>query len=149
MRCLKCADIVVNGGMSIIHIHTVLLPPADETIADVVGKYPELSTLLAAVATLPDMLAMATDPTTAITLLAPTNEAFQQLLISLDLTLADVVGNMDMLASVLSYHKLLEVCHCVYGMLCAPTLPYLFCFAMPRGKAKGLKQTSSLDMPLP
>jgi uncharacterized surface protein with fasciclin (FAS1) repeats len=64
------------GGNSIVHaIDAVLLPPAPEpvTIASVAATVEDFSILLAAVAASPDILAAATDPSTKVTVLAPTN----------------------------------------------------------------------------
>ncbi|KAG1668914.1 hypothetical protein FOA52_016083 [Chlamydomonas sp. UWO 241] len=93
------------GGRSIVHaIDAVLLPPTPATIASVAATVPEFSTLLAAVAASPTILAAATDASTSVTLLAPTNTAFEAALAALDLTAAELLADTELLTIILSYH---------------------------------------------
>eukprot|EP00955_Chlamydomonas_euryale_P109918 365966-Chlamydomonas_euryale.AAC.10 len=69
----------------------------------------QLSTFVAAVSAVPEILAGATDPSTVATVLAPTNAAFDAALATLGLSLEDLLGNTDTLAGVLAYHILTSV----------------------------------------
>ncbi|KAG1657210.1 hypothetical protein FOA52_008243 [Chlamydomonas sp. UWO 241] len=93
------------GGKSIVHaIDAVLLPPTPATIASVAATVPDFSTLLAAVAASPAILAAATDPSTSVTVLAPTNAAFVAALAALNMTAAQLLADTELLATILSYH---------------------------------------------
>ena len=90
----------------------VLIPPSimpRPTIASVASSMPDLSTLVAAVSACPPILAAATNPNTAVTLFAPTNEAFATALASLNMTAEAVLGNQELLCTVLEYHILPSV----------------------------------------
>jgi transforming growth factor-beta-induced protein len=67
----------VAAGLSVVHVIDAVLvpppPPPPATIASVAAGVPALSTLLAAVSASRTILAAATDPTTAVTVFAPTN----------------------------------------------------------------------------
>ncbi len=73
------------------------------TIADVVASTPEFSTLLAALnaAGLTDVFA---DPANEFTVFAPTDQAFADLLSSLEMSAGDLLGNTELLTAVLTYH---------------------------------------------
>ena len=74
-----------------------------ETIVEVASGTPELSTLVAAVqaAGLVDAL---NDPEAEYTVFAPTNDAFDEILVALGLTLEELVADTDLLTNVLLYH---------------------------------------------
>lgn len=107
------------SGQAYINVHTTAYPggelrgqvnylmpsaPSQETIADVVGNYPELSTLLSAVSNDPTLLAAVTDPATTVTLLAPTNAAFEATLAALGITAGELIGSAALLNQVLASH---------------------------------------------
>ena len=92
----------------------VLLPPSlrpvvTTTIASVASSVPDLSTLVAAVSACPPILAAATNPNTTVTVLAPTNEAFAEVLASLNMTAEALLGNQKLLCNVLSYHIIPQI----------------------------------------
>jgi transforming growth factor-beta-induced protein len=80
------------------------------TIADVVmastsASTPEFTTLLAAVqAADPAFLQMLSDPTAHVTVFAPTDTAFNDLLTSMNMSAADLLANKALLDTVLAYH---------------------------------------------
>ncbi|KAG1672623.1 hypothetical protein FOA52_002103 [Chlamydomonas sp. UWO 241] len=82
----------------------VLLGENKDTIASVAATVPEFSTLVAAVSASPTILAAATDPSTKVTVLAPTNEAFTAALASLNMTAEELLADTELLTKVLSYH---------------------------------------------
>ena len=93
--------------MLLLPLSQVLIPPSimpRPTIASVASTMPDLSTLVAAVSACPSILAAATNPNTAVTLFAPTNEAFATALASLNMTAEAVLGNQELLCNVLEYH---------------------------------------------
>eukprot|EP00798_Chlamydomonas_sp_ICE-L_P006575 gene6575-3227_t len=98
------ADIEV-GPTSIVHtIDAVLVPEAVPTIAEVVSGVPTLSILLEAVKNSPAILKAATDPTTHVTVLAPTNEACAAKLAELGISAAELLADENLLTKILSYH---------------------------------------------
>ncbi|KAG1672628.1 hypothetical protein FOA52_002109 [Chlamydomonas sp. UWO 241] len=82
----------------------VLLGENKDTIASVAATVPEFSTLVAAVSASPTILAAATDPSTKVTVLAPTNEAFTAALAALNMTAEDLLADTELLTKILSYH---------------------------------------------
>eukprot|EP00955_Chlamydomonas_euryale_P014547 156410-Chlamydomonas_euryale.AAC.2 len=106
----------VQAGASIVHIiDKVLMPPPPPspspppsppppTIASVASGVDALSTLVAAVSASPAILAAATDPTTAVSVLAPTNDAFAAALSMLGLTAEQLLADTELLTTILSYH---------------------------------------------
>eukprot|EP00798_Chlamydomonas_sp_ICE-L_P001531 gene1531-32908_t len=98
------ADIKV-GPASIVHkIDAVLVPEEVPTIADVVAQVPVLSILYEAVKNSPAILAAATDPATEVTVLAPTNAAFEAKLAELGISAQDLLSDKKTLTQILSYH---------------------------------------------
>ena len=88
-------------------IDEVLMPPA-ATIAEVAGETSKFSVLLDAVlAADPSVAALLSDPDAIVTVFAPTNEAFLDLLAALNLgsleELVEAIG-IDGLTTVLAYH---------------------------------------------
>eukprot|EP00955_Chlamydomonas_euryale_P109919 365966-Chlamydomonas_euryale.AAC.11 len=75
----------------------------------------QLSTFLAAASASPAILAAATDPSTAVTVLAPTNNAFEVALAALGLDVSALVGNTELLTQV----RACPTCECL------PTLSVL------------------------
>ncbi|HRF96986.1 MAG TPA: fasciclin domain-containing protein, partial [Aggregatilineales bacterium] len=74
----------------------------EQTIADIVSTNPEFSTLLAAVsAASPEILENLSNPEAQLTVFAPTNAAFEALP---DFVVAYVLGNTELLDTVLMYH---------------------------------------------
>ena len=99
----------------------VLIPPSimpRPTIASVASTVPDLSTLVAAVRSCPPILAAATNPDTAVTLFAPTNEAFASALAALNMTAEALLGNQNLLCTVLEYHI-------VPSIITAAQIPYM------------------------
>jgi uncharacterized surface protein with fasciclin (FAS1) repeats len=104
-------DIQASNG--IIHvIDAVLLPPAEQTIAEIVvasaaGDPPQFTVLLAAVlAADPGILAALSDENGSLTVFAPTDDAFAALLAQLGVTAEELLGNTALLTQVLQYHVL-------------------------------------------
>ena len=102
-------DVMAANG--IIHIiDSVLLPPADEmadeealgTIADIVAGNEDFSILLAAVEAAGLTEALAGEG--PLTVFAPTDEAFEAALAALELTAEELLGDTELLTSVLLYH---------------------------------------------
>ncbi|MDX2076972.1 MAG: substrate-binding domain-containing protein [bacterium] len=74
----------------------------EQTIAEIVASNPEFSTLLAAVsAASPEILENLSNPEAQLTVFAPTNAAFEALP---DFVVAYVLGNTELLDTVLMYH---------------------------------------------
>lgn len=98
----------IKAGLSVVNIiDRVLTPPPEapvETIASVAASVDMLSTLVAAVSNCPSILAAASDPYTAVTLFAPTNNAFNAALAALNVTATDLLSDETLLCSILSYH---------------------------------------------
>jgi transforming growth factor-beta-induced protein len=108
------ADIMASNG--IIHvIDAVLMPPQEKTIAQIVvdsaaGDPPQFTVLLAAVqAADPSILAALADENSTLTVFAPTDEAFAQLLSDLGVSAAELLANTELLNTVLRYHVLPNV----------------------------------------
>ena len=83
-------------------------PPAQQNVITVAAGNPDLSVLVAAVkaAGLQDALA---NPSSPITVFAPTNEAFAAALQSLQMTQDQLLGNKDLLTKILEYHVALGI----------------------------------------
>ncbi|MEO8610291.1 MAG: fasciclin domain-containing protein [Chloroflexota bacterium] len=78
---------------------------ADLVVASTTASTPEFTTLLAAVqAADPAFLQTLSDPTAHVTVFAPTDAAFNELLTSLNMSAADLLANTALLDTVLSYH---------------------------------------------
>ncbi|MEX1280441.1 MAG: fasciclin domain-containing protein [Acidimicrobiia bacterium] len=86
---------------------TTTTEAAGETIADIVAGNEDFSTLLAAVEAA-DLTEALADPEATLTVFAPTNEAFEALLVELDTTVEDLLASPD-LADILLYHVLGQV----------------------------------------
>jgi uncharacterized surface protein with fasciclin (FAS1) repeats len=114
------ADLLADNG--IVHvIDSVLLPPglelasagkttttvqeASNTVADIVAGDENFSTLLAALeaAGLTDAVA---DPNATLTVFAPTNEAFEAAFEALGITPEELLGDVENLTAILTYHVL-------------------------------------------
>eukprot|EP00798_Chlamydomonas_sp_ICE-L_P007928 gene7928-1141_t len=80
-----------------------------DTIVSVASGDDTLSTLVMAVAASPTILAAANDTTTTFTVFAPTNAAFTEVLIALDLTTDDLLADVELLTQILSYHIITSV----------------------------------------
>ncbi|MEM9671220.1 MAG: fasciclin domain-containing protein [Bacteroidota bacterium] len=104
-------DVMATNG--VIHvIDNVLLPPSlrtEPTIAEIAVATEDLSILVAALGRAPDLLAAAGDPNAALTVFAPTNAAFEQLLAdSEDFNSLDDIPD-DVLTTILQYHILASI----------------------------------------
>ncbi|MBK9125282.1 MAG: fasciclin domain-containing protein [Chloroflexi bacterium] len=78
---------------------------ADIVVASTEAETPEFTVLLAAVAAAdPAFLETLSNPDAGVTVFAPTDAAFGALLEALDMSAEDVLGNADLLNSVLAYH---------------------------------------------
>eukprot|EP00798_Chlamydomonas_sp_ICE-L_P019225 gene19225-25846_t len=98
------ADVEI-GSNSIVHlIDSVLLPPEVPTIYSAVMASPDLSILAQAINAVPSIKAALSDPLLEVTVVAPTDEAFVALLSALDLTAEELLGNTELLTTVLLYH---------------------------------------------
>eukprot|EP00798_Chlamydomonas_sp_ICE-L_P007932 gene7932-1146_t len=80
-----------------------------DTIVSVASGDDTLSTLVMAVAASPTILAAANDTTTTFTVFAPTNAAFTEALIALDLTDDELLADVELLTQILSYHIITSV----------------------------------------
>jgi len=123
------ADIKASNG--VLHkIKKVLCPPSG-TIVDIAVGNPDFSILVAALikANLVDAL---NDPESALTVFAPTNQAFQNLLVKLGITLNQLL-ELPNLADILLYHVLGQT---------------VFSPAIRQGKTRGIPTLSgqSLDL---
>ena len=80
----------------------------DQTVLDIAAANEDFSTLAAAVeaAGLQDALS---DPEATLTVLAPTNEAFEAALASLGLTAEELLADTDTLTAILTYHVLGDI----------------------------------------
>eukprot|EP00955_Chlamydomonas_euryale_P087520 364300-Chlamydomonas_euryale.AAC.2 len=87
----------VRGQLYVAQMPEMEPPMMSETIASVAMEYPELSTFVAAVSASPAILEAASDPSTAVTVLAPSNEAFANAIAALGVELGDLVENTDLL----------------------------------------------------
>lgn len=87
---------------------TVVSGPADEFVAgnivDTAAAWPEVSTLVAALQAADPSLLETLGGTGPFTVFAPSNEAFAAALAGLGMTPADVMGNQELLNTVLKYH---------------------------------------------
>ena len=92
------ADITAPSNGVIHIVNTVLLPNEYQTIAGLVTKNYNLSTLLELVVQRPDVLALLDDPTAEFTVFAPTNEAFEAALA------ANPGLTEEQITEILSYH---------------------------------------------
>eukprot|EP00955_Chlamydomonas_euryale_P087524 364300-Chlamydomonas_euryale.AAC.6 len=102
----------VRGQLYVAKMPEEMMPPpmqGDETIASVAMEYPELSTFVAAVSAAPAIMQAASDPMIAVTVLAPTNEAFDNAVAALNVSLGDLVANTELLTQILGYHVLTSV----------------------------------------
>lgn len=78
---------------------------ADIVVASTEAETPEFTVLLAAVSAAdPAFLETLSNPDAGVTVFAPTDAAFGALLEALDMSAEDVLGNADLLNSVLAYH---------------------------------------------
>lgn len=77
---------------------------AQGTIVDVAAGNPDFSTLVAAVQAADPAILEALSGPGPLTVFAPTNQAFADLLSALDLTADELLANTDLLTDVLSYH---------------------------------------------
>lgn len=102
-KMIKKSLLAMVGLLALV-LSLMLAPVAaqDETIVDIAANDDRFSTLVAAVtaAELGDTLA-GEGP---FTVFAPTNEAFEAALGELELAPTDVLGNIDLLTSILTYH---------------------------------------------
>jgi transforming growth factor-beta-induced protein len=87
-------------------ISLLALPAAAQegTIVDVASGNPDFSTLVAAVLAADPSIAEALTGPGPLTVFAPTNQAFDNLLASLNLTADDLLANQELLTTVLLYH---------------------------------------------
>eukprot|EP00955_Chlamydomonas_euryale_P014549 156410-Chlamydomonas_euryale.AAC.4 len=104
-------------------------PPPPPTIASVASGVDVLSTLVAAVSASPAILAAASDPTTAVTVLAPTNDAFAAALSMLGLTAEQLLADTELLTTILSYH----ISPTVFTADAAPASPISLPTLLPYG----------------
>ncbi|KAG2488319.1 hypothetical protein HYH03_013169 [Edaphochlamys debaryana] len=92
------------GPRSVVHVIDAVLIPFPTTVA-VAARNAGLSTLLAAVAASdPAFLATLTDPKAKVTVLAPTNDAFNRLLKHYSMTQEQLLADKDNLRRVLAAH---------------------------------------------
>ncbi len=102
------ADVDADNG--VIHIVDEVLIPEDfvaETIVQIAASDPNFSTLVAILSLpeLSDLLAAANDPTSDLTVFAPTNEAFANLLAALGKTSLDELP-ISLVKEIVQYHIL-------------------------------------------
>ena len=102
------ADVVASNG--VIHIIDEVLLPEDfvsQTIVQIAAGNPDFSTLVSILTKpeLSDLLAAANDPTQDLTVFAPTNEAFENLLMALEKTSIDDLP-VELLREIVAYHIL-------------------------------------------
>lgn len=76
----------------------------DQTIVEIAAGNPDFSTLVAAVTAADPAIAEALSGAGPLTVFAPTNEAFANLLTSLDMSAEDLLANQELLTQVLLYH---------------------------------------------
>jgi len=94
----------VEAGISLVQVvPAVLLPPPVPTIAEVASGVDSLSILVQAVSASP-LIDAVTDPSTAVTVFAPTNQAFEDALEALGMTAEQLLADEHMLTTILSYH---------------------------------------------
>lgn len=100
------ADVI--AGRSVVHvIDTVLSPPSPPTIASVATGAADdlsLSIFLEAVVASEEILKVATNPESAVTVLAPTNAAFADALTALGVSKDELLGDEHLLTRILAYH---------------------------------------------
>lgn len=82
----------------------VPLQAQDQTIVEIAAGNPDFSTLVAAVGAADPAILEALSGEGPLTVFAPTNEAFANLLSSLNLTAEDLLANQELLTQVLLYH---------------------------------------------
>jgi transforming growth factor-beta-induced protein len=81
-----------------------MAPPAQESIVDVVANNEGFSTLLAAVENADPVILETLLGEGPYTVFAPTNDAFNNLLSTLDMSAEDLLAETDLLTQVLAYH---------------------------------------------
>jgi|GEM_PF-1110317 len=95
----------IEGTNGVIHvIDNVLLPPY-QSIVEIASSNPDFSTLVTALTAADLVEALSGEG--PFTVFAPTNAAFNTALSELGLSLEDVVGDLDLLSSILTYHVVL------------------------------------------
>lgn len=102
------ADVIASNG--VIHIVDEVLLPEDffaQTIVQLAAGNPDLSILVSALSKpeLSDLLAAANDPTSDLTVFAPTNAAFEAVLQALGKTSIDDIP-VELLKEIVTYHLL-------------------------------------------
>jgi uncharacterized surface protein with fasciclin (FAS1) repeats len=85
-------------------VDTVLLPQGQLNIAQTASVIPAFSTLRAAVGAAAPAVATALTGTAPLTVFAPTNDAFANLLTELGVTQQALLANQNLLTTVLTYH---------------------------------------------
>lgn len=88
-------------------VFALIVPQAftqDQTIVEIAAGNPDFSTLVAAVTAADPAIAEALSGAGPLTVFAPTNEAFANLLTSLDMSAEDLLANQELLTQVLLYH---------------------------------------------
>ena len=76
----------------------------DQTIVEIAAGNPDFSTLVAAVTAADPAILEALSGAGPLTVFAPTNEAFSNLLTTLNITAEDLLANQELLTQVLLYH---------------------------------------------
>ncbi|MFC3148243.1 fasciclin domain-containing protein [Piscinibacterium candidicorallinum] len=100
---ITATDIRASNG--VIHVvDTVLLPQGQLNIAQTASVIPAFSTLRAAVGAAAPAVATALTGTAPLTVFAPTNDAFANLLTELGVTQQALLANQSLLTTVLQYH---------------------------------------------
>ncbi|HET7773777.1 MAG TPA: fasciclin domain-containing protein [Burkholderiaceae bacterium] len=100
---ITATDIRASNG--VIHVvDTVLLPQGQLNIAQTASVIPAFSTLRAAVGAAAPAVATALTGTAPLTVFAPTNDAFANLLTELGVTQQALLANQNLLTTVLTYH---------------------------------------------